>query len=184
MTLEPAPERFDYLFAEMTAESDRGCILIGASAVDDVLQTALRALLSKDHHIAKHAVEPMFAAMGPLSTFSARIKLAYAVGLTPRWMFEDLEKIRKVRNKAAQEFSAKTFESPDVIQLVQLLKGADFAISEITPDQSKQIPQRAVATTETPKRRISKEYLRFAITVCYIAGFLDGSIAAHSPSTA
>jgi DNA-binding MltR family transcriptional regulator len=184
MTLEPAPERFDYLFAEITTESDRGCILIGASAVDDVLQTALRARLSMDHHIARHAVEPMFAGMGPLSTFSARIKLAYAVGLTPRWMFEDLERIRKVRNKAAHEFSAKTFESEDVIQLVQLLKGADFAISKMAPDQVKKNSSASVATTDTPKRRFSKEFLRFTLTVCYIAGFLDGSIAVHSSSTA
>ena len=122
---DEANKRFKANSAEMTAESDRGCILIGASLLDDALSNLLRSRLAPDAHVRKHAMEPLFAAMGPLSSFSSRINMAYCLELLQRWEFEDLELIRKIRNKAAHEYTAKSFKSPEIIQFADRLQGAD-----------------------------------------------------------
>jgi len=168
--------RFEQLFAEMFDESDRGCILIGASVLDDVLCELLKKRLTKSDHIAKHAMEPLFSGMGPLSSFSARIKLAYCLGLIDQWEFEDLERIRKVRNKAAHEYTAKSFADNEIIQITQRLAGANHAVSAMSKFEGTEAeagsPNPGSAARGSNKK-LSKERLRFQMTVVYLAGRLD-----------
>ena len=165
-------DRFDQLFSELKHESDRGCILVGTSAVDDALKIALKRRLSTDEHIRNKAVEPMFESMGPLSTFSARIKLAYAVGLIPRWIFEDLEKIRKIRNRAAHEHTAHSFDTPHVANLSEALQGAGFALTRLeTLDDRNQVSPETLSLKAI--RTGISEIHPFIRAVCYIAGYLD-----------
>ena len=165
-------DRFDQLFSELKHESDRGCILVGTSAVDDALKIALKRRLSTDEHVKKRAVEPMFESMGPLSTFSARIKLAYAVGLIPRWIFEDLEIIRKIRNRAAHEHTAHSFDTPHVASLSEALQGAGFALTrlEALGDRNLSLPE---TSSLVAIRTGISEIHPFTRAVCYIAGYLD-----------
>lgn len=93
--------RAQRIIEELEGESDRGCVLVGASVLSDFLEGLLRAALTTDSHAVKQAVAPLFGAMGPLATFSAKTKLAYALELIPRYCFNDLEKIRRIRNLAA-----------------------------------------------------------------------------------
>lgn len=164
--------RFEELFTEMFSESDRGCILIGASVLDDILSSLLQKHLGRNSHVIKNAMEPLFAGMGPLSSFSARIKIAYCLGLIKQWEFEDMERVRKIRNKAAHEYTAKTFTNNEIIQITQQLKGADHAVTameskRIESDQI--VKQKGVAKGQA----ISKERLRFQLTVVYMAGRFD-----------
>lgn len=164
--------RFEELFSEMFSESDRGCILIGASALDDVLSSLIQKHLGRNNHVIKNAMEPLFTGMGPLSSFSARIKIAYCLGIIKQWEFEDLERIRKIRNKAAHEYSAKTFTNKEIIQITQQLKGADHAVTAI---ESKRIEADQPVSQEnvTTVQVISKERLRFQLTVVYMTGSFD-----------
>ena len=159
-------------FEELFSESDRGCILIGASALDDVLSSLLQKHLGRNNHVIKNAMEPLFAGMGPLSSFSARIKIAYCLGLIKQWEFEDLERIRKIRNKAAHEYTAKTFTNNEIIQITQQLKGADHAVTAM---ESKRIESDQPVNQENAAtgQAISKERLRFQLTVVYTAGRFD-----------
>ena len=163
----------------MFSESDRGCILIGTSVLDDVLSSLLQKHLGRTDHVNKSAMEPLFAGMGPLSTFSARIKLAYCLELIKKWEFEDLERIRKIRNKAAHEYTAKTFTNNEIIQITRQLKGADHAVnamkSNLTESGQPIKQEKSVARQAT-----SMERLRFEFTVVYIAGRID--VLANLPS--
>jgi len=87
----------------LDGESDRGCVLVGASLLDEALTDGLRRRLSLSAHAVKHAVDPLFRAMGPLSTLSAKIKTAYALGLVTESMFRDLERTRELRNAFAHK---------------------------------------------------------------------------------
>lgn len=168
--------RFEELFTEMFAESDRGCILIGASVLDDVLCAALKKRLGRTEHASKQAMEPLFAGMGPLSSFSARIKLAYCLGLVGQWEFEDLERIRKIRNKAAHEYTAKTFTDNEIIQMSQLLQGANHAVVAIQKHEAtmdKSAPTVEEEKVNRQEQKVSKERLRFQMTVVFLAGRLD-----------
>ncbi len=174
---EESRQRFEELFSEMFNESDRGCILIGASVLDDVLCDLLKKKLGRSDHIIKQAMEPLFSGMGPLSSFSARIKLSYCLGLITQWEFEDLERIRKIRNKAAHEYTSKTFTDNEVIQITRHLDGANHAIKSMNSSDS----IKAVSGSDLEERFLenssnresSKERSRFQITVVYLAGSLD-----------
>lgn len=172
LTDEESRQRFEELFTEMFSESDRGCILIGASVLDETLGLYLRSRLERNDHVAKHAAEALFSGMGPLSSFSSRIKLAYCLGLIEKWEFEDLERIRKIRNKAAHEYSGKSFADNEIIQITMHLQGADHAVS------AAEFYREKVEQSEMPKLKDAsapptKERLRFQFTVVYLAGRFD-----------
>ena len=46
-------------------------------------------------------VDQLFTGMNPLSTFSARIRIAYALGLVTEDEYHDLKIIKDVRNRFA-----------------------------------------------------------------------------------
>ena len=164
----------------MHSESDRGCILVGASVLEESLKDVLEITFSQDAHVVKHAVVPLFGSLGPLSTFSSKIKLAYSLGIIERWCFDDLEKIRKIRNAAAHEYSSKTFENQDVIKITCTLTGADRAVSAFPKIEkirsSADAKNEKVDTKTTKLNQISKERVRFIFTVNYIAGYLDAFV--------
>src|ERR1700730_11592485 len=114
--------RQDQVLEELTTESDRGCILVAASVLNDFLEDVLRTALDTSSHALKHAVAPLFGQMAPLSSFSAKIKLAYGLGLIPMYCFTDLEKIRRIRNVAAHEYSAMSFENQEIIEITRTLE--------------------------------------------------------------
>nr|WP_249811392.1 MltR family transcriptional regulator [Bradyrhizobium sp. 197] len=66
----------------------------------------------------KHAEDLVEGFNAPLGTLSARIKGAYAVGLLSDQQFEDLERIRKIRNEFAHNWAGCTFGSPKVASLI------------------------------------------------------------------
>ncbi|WP_459950065.1 MltR family transcriptional regulator [Denitratisoma sp. agr-D3] len=168
-------DRYESLFNEMHSESDRGCILVGASVMDDLLLALIRKFLSRDSHVKKHAVEPLFVGMGPLSTFSARIRIAYCLGLIEKWEFEDLQRIRKIRNMAAHEYSSKSFEDPEIIKESSLLKAADQAVLWMKAPVLPTVTLNSGTGEEQSKRR-SKERLRFSCSVAFIAGRIDTTL--------
>lgn len=178
-------KRKQALFDEMSAESDRGCILVGASVLEEMLEELLKKTLSIHPHSKKHAVEPLFGVMGPLSTFSAKIKITYALDAFPQWCFEDLEKIRRIRNAAAHEYSSKTFENPEIICISSTLVGADYAVASL-PSAKDLVPKEGQNTDETIEStnqvpcKIPMERARFIFTVNYIAGLLTGLIIARN----
>jgi DNA-binding MltR family transcriptional regulator len=117
------------MLEELHAESDRGCILVAASALDIFLEELLMASFVAEPHAVKLAISPLFKPMQPLSSFSVKIKLAYSLGLIAKNDFNDLERIREIRNIAAHEHSALTFESEVVIEIARKFDGPILGMS-------------------------------------------------------
>lgn len=78
----------------LSAETDRGCALHAASYLDNELGVMLRSYFVDD---AKTHTE-LLEGTGGLATFSARIAIAFALGLVPKNVRNDLTLIRKIRN--------------------------------------------------------------------------------------
>jgi mannitol operon repressor len=155
---------------EILHESDRGCILVGASALEELLEELLKSAFSFNEHVIKNAIQPLFETMGALSSFSAKTKLAYSLGLIDKWCFSDLEKIRKIRNVAAHEYFPKSFESPEIIKITQSFEGIDHVVKSMNDkhfDSSCKQKQK--------HNRMSVERARFILTVSHIVGTLEGS---------
>lgn len=102
----------------MKAESDRGCALMGASYVDDRLADLLKKKLLLNSDLR----ERMFDYIGPLGSFSARINMAYAIGLIPANLRRELHVMRDIRNVFAHRAAHLTFESPEISPLVDKLR--------------------------------------------------------------
>ena len=171
--------RREQILEGLATESDRGCILVGASALDGLLEEVLRTALIASSHAVKYAVAPLFEPMGPMATFSAKIKLAYGLGLISMDCFTDLEKIRRIRNVAAHEFSPMSFESQEIIEITRTLEGADHAVRSF---RDKSLDTRPRTGTLKPQAKISKERMRFILTVSHIGGSLDGTCEMLSSS--
>jgi len=63
-------------------ESDRGCALIGAELLSDALQRKLEHFMQGGQKLKKE----LLTGLGPLSTFSARIKLSYCFHAIPKFI--------------------------------------------------------------------------------------------------
>ena len=144
-------------------ESDRGCVLVAAAYLDESLFELLGATFSQDKVCRKKAVDPLFTGLGPLSTFSAKIKIAYALELIDADIFLSLETIRKIRNEFAHTFTDLTFDTPSVADRVKNLNipdGMDADVQfEVEPGGEETIA-------------LSKYRLGFAVAAAGLIGYI------------
>jgi DNA-binding MltR family transcriptional regulator len=103
-------DRLSSMLAELEKESDRGVALIGAAYLDEVLEQLLRAVLVD----RKKHVDDLLGCERPLASFSARISMAYCLGLLDQDFYDDLQLIRKIRNDFAHRHEPASFELPTV----------------------------------------------------------------------
>jgi hypothetical protein len=83
--------------SKLKDESDRAAALIVASWVDDALTEMVINHVLHDEKL----IESMFGHMGPLGTFSSKIRLAYLTRMVSFMVYENLEIIRGIRNEFA-----------------------------------------------------------------------------------
>ncbi|EGR2303273.1 MULTISPECIES: hypothetical protein [Vibrio] len=92
---------------ELSKESDRGCALYAVSYIESALSDLLYCALASDKKIEKD----LFEGTAPLSTFSAKINMAYYLGKISKAEKTDLNIIKKIRNQFAHVAAPMTFES-------------------------------------------------------------------------
>lgn len=91
------------------SESDRGAAILAGSFAEHALGTFLTHRV-KDKKVG----EKLFGPVGPLSSFSQRIAVAYAFGLIDQRQYREFEAVRQARNHFAHHPLEATFESPEV----------------------------------------------------------------------
>ena len=101
-------------------ESDRGCILVAAAMLDTRLSTIFEERFTQNK-ISKKLLKSIFSVLGPLGTFSSKIQLAYALNYISRKSHDDLELIRKLRNKAAHTTSDMDFLNKEDSEMIEKL---------------------------------------------------------------
>lgn len=101
--------------------ADRAAAIVGGTLVEAALEAAI---LSKFVPLdPKEERGDLFDGdkNGPLATFSARIRLGYAVGLYGPLTKEELECIKAVRNAFAHGALTLDFKTPDVVAICNTL---------------------------------------------------------------
>jgi DNA-binding MltR family transcriptional regulator len=93
---EPCHQDIVLLIHELSEESDRGAVLIGVAVAEDLLG---RIILS--YFRDSDEGQRLLHSSGALGAFSAKIKLAQALGLVDRNEAKALEIIAKIRNRFA-----------------------------------------------------------------------------------
>ncbi|WP_215779878.1 MltR family transcriptional regulator [Paludibacterium sp. B53371] len=94
----------------LTNESDRGCALFAAAFLDKALSDLLYLSLVADKRIEKD----LFEGTAPLSSFSARIKLAFYLGKISKECRADLDTIRRIRNEFAHHAELISFDDQSI----------------------------------------------------------------------
>jgi DNA-binding MltR family transcriptional regulator len=94
----------------LTNESDRGCALFAAAFLDKALSDLLYLSLVSDKRIEKD----LFEGTAPLSSFSAKIKLAFYLGKISKECRADLDTIRGIRNEFAHHAELMSFDDQSI----------------------------------------------------------------------
>lgn len=133
--LDDSPEAKDRarVVTEMLLkESDRGCAIFGAQILADDLESLLRAYFRSDEESVKKTVNPLFTTYAPLSSFSAKIQVAYAMRLITKGLRYQLDVVRRLRNEFAHEAGPIDFDDPRCHGKLRIL------IAEGTPQEKAQ----------------------------------------------
>lgn len=99
-------------------DSDRSTVIVGAAWLDELLHSILKAKL-----LPPVSGKGLLEGDGALGTFSARIELAYRLGLIDAQFARSLDLVRKTRNLFAHEFEAGSLNNePHASRVRELVK--------------------------------------------------------------
>ncbi len=102
---------------EVKTQSDRGTAVLASSVLDELLELLI---LARFIEIGSERREMLFEKMGaPLSSFSAKIELIFALGVISNEARLALHLIRDIRNKFAHRIEPLQFDHPSVAELIK-----------------------------------------------------------------
>jgi Mannitol repressor len=110
-------------------ESDRGCVLVSASFLDENLKNLLKQIL-KRKKLSNNKIKDLTNANGPLGTFSSRIVMSYVFDIISCEVYENLEIIRAIRNDFAHSSDRTDFSQSDLETRVRSMKSSEYPIKE------------------------------------------------------
>ena len=112
----PHLKEFFGFLPDLNKESDRGCVLIACSFLDELMRRIVLAFLI-DRDDTGRLVDGFNA---PLGTLSTRVAAAYGLGLISEREFKECETLRRIRNRFAHDVHA-SFNSQDIRDLAHNL---------------------------------------------------------------
>jgi hypothetical protein len=100
-------------------QSHAAVVITATTMLDFDLERCIIASLSR---CSKSLRKRMFTGYGPLATFSAKIDLAYMLGVFGADTYQEIQKIRKMRNIFAHSKELLSFKHEMIIGLFKELK--------------------------------------------------------------
>ncbi|WP_439699124.1 MltR family transcriptional regulator [Mucilaginibacter sp. AW1-7] len=126
---EKSYDEFIKFRSELSKETDRGVALMAAALLDYELELLIKTKMLGTSSFLKD----LFEFNGPLGTFSAKIKIAYSIGLISKETKSDLDLIRKIRNEFGHQYTPISFESTSIAALSKNLKEHMFMDLKVSP---------------------------------------------------
>ena len=96
-----------------------GVVLSSVAILDSRLERALKKAMRP---LPKKLYQRLFESFGPLSTFASKIVMARALGIITIDIYDELEKIRRIRNDFAHSYKILNFESNEIAPKLLALK--------------------------------------------------------------
>lgn len=117
-------EMFDMLLEITRQNSDRSTAITYSALLERGLEELVASKMAWPTEESNAAVErkALFEGDAPLSTFSAKTRLGYALGLYNKLVRDDLDTIREIRNAFAHATTNITFATDEVSVVVSRLK--------------------------------------------------------------
>lgn len=107
----PQPEDFEKALNELDTESPRAAAVLAATWLEDILRLAL---LYKMRTLSDEDEDRLFLGTGPLSSFSTKIQLGYALSIYGPKSRHDLDSIREIRNAFAHVRAPISFDTKEI----------------------------------------------------------------------
>lgn len=169
-------------FESMDTESDRGCVLVGAAFLDEALEMLLRSKMLRDESTVKRSVDWLFLGLGPLKSFWSKIQLCRSLGMLEDWEYQDLDRIRQLRNLYAHIYDGADFEDPAVVALNQHLVAADKVVSAFRqhPLQTSSLAEKSPSQMPSGKK-LKKERVRFVMSVSWLSATIHARAGTITP---
>jgi DNA-binding MltR family transcriptional regulator len=112
--LDTLSQEYRDLVETLDTRSDRDFALTFCAYLEDTLHALFRKVLLDQGNPNGDFINNLMRNYGPLSSFNARIDVAYALGWIGRNMWKDLKTIKAVRNLFAHQYKISTFDHPDI----------------------------------------------------------------------
>jgi len=113
-------------------ESDRGAVLVAASILDQQMRHLFEAVATSE--LSKSKLSRILDYPGPLSSFSAKVEIAFLCRLIDAQLFNSIQRFKKIRNEVAhspQSFALKNHEK-ELFEIYDLADGLPSLIRERT----------------------------------------------------
>jgi DNA-binding MltR family transcriptional regulator len=114
-------------------ESDRAVVILVGALLDNALSALLKSRL-----VASSSDSLFDGVNAPLSTFSARIDMAYRLGLISHQLSADLHLIKRIRNDFAHNVEGASFNDANIRDRVMLLSRASHIYERSVEYREKQ----------------------------------------------
>lgn len=145
------------MLKEFYAGSDRASVILLGSFVENILVAVLKSKMRPD--LSNTLEGRLVEGNGPISTFSAKIHIAFAFELFGPVFLHDLNLIRELRNAFAHVQHPMTLSTPQIAEVCKHLKLADDRKLSISPmSYFEHSPDQTVAKDKTHPRT------RFTVT--------------------
>ena len=122
---------------EFSKESDRASVILAAALLDQAIETLLKAKLVPNPTQSDSLFD---GGNAPISTFSAKIDLAYRIGVIPGHIARELHLVRRIRNAFAHNVTGCTFSDGSVQSRVMELAKSQ-GVPKSAPGFRKQLPE-------------------------------------------
>lgn len=113
----------DKHYTLLMEESDRGCILLGVSALDEQLDELFRKLLPEK--TSNKRSKQIFDSRGAFGNLASKLDIAYVCHLLPADLVDSIHLLRKLRNNLAHQTSPFAFKDnlEAIFEVFSTLKG-------------------------------------------------------------
>ncbi len=102
-------------FEKLQQESPRAAVIIAGAFLDEHLRRLIASFLIDDAKAVDGILGTEDNPDKPASSFSARINLAYCLGLISKRSRDDLNTVRRIRNRFAHKIHNYSFDDKEII---------------------------------------------------------------------
>jgi hypothetical protein len=183
---DPTPEHFSAFSAEVKDEkNNRGVAILLAANAEIALRTAIhRNLLVKEDSYS----ELFHAQRGILSSFEAKIRIGYSMGIYGDVHKINLDCIKAIRNAYAHSAQPISFDTPEVKAVCDLMQQVDAVAPRAVNAKTGKV-EHDLLGNETPRERYIKICGRVAHNLFWIGTTISPGIQcdptnAYVPMTA
>lgn len=117
----------DIISREMENESDRACVILVGSILEDELLNRICLDCNIRNDLNADERNSLFGPDGVIGSFSRRISLAYAFRVIEKSTRDQLTIVREMRNACAHHMGPISFETPELFEVCKNLFHKDNA---------------------------------------------------------